>query len=302
MKSFGNILFIIVLFALGYAIYPSLSEHLGWGGADEATETDTTDLATTADPDDAEPAPNERPAPPAPNSDNATQPEPPNDSASALATRFPYPNIRSLEDITRNWTAVPTRALPKQVTLYEELKFTLGAAGSVTKPADSEVYVSGTNATGQVKVTMAPGSNNEALVPMANTDFKKRVKAMYDEGVANIHARIDAQREAEVARLAAADSITAEEKASVGGSTNTARAKDDYLGLMKDSVASGELTGLSTTDITDWRSLGFEKVGGDTFWTGAAIYMVETLFGEFQTEAKAYIREGRVVRWERVDN
>ena len=49
MKAFGKIFFIIVLFALGYAIYPSLSEHFGWGGKTASSTSDG-----IADPADSE--------------------------------------------------------------------------------------------------------------------------------------------------------------------------------------------------------------------------------------------------------
>ncbi len=299
MKAFGKIFFIIVLFALGYAIYPSLSEHLGWAGktasstsdeiVDPSDSEDGTSTAVTTDTTTQRP---ERPTPPTVVDTTTTD-------STSLEQRFPYPNIKSLEEITANWTAVPERALPKQVTLKNDLKFQLGTSGSVTKPADSDVYTLGTNSSGQLRVAMAPGSQNEALVAMAETDFKERVTETYDNLVAGIRSRVDAQRDAERSRIASEVSITEAEKAEVRQPTSAA--SNDEIDIMKASIASGELAGLAPSDITTYRKLGFEKAGQTVFQIGAAVYDVKTMFGTFQTEAKAFIRDGKVIRWERVD-
>lgn len=298
MKSFGNILFVLVLFALGYAIYPSLSDHFGWEGETDSSTSD--DIADTTDSEDNTSATKtrdtttERPSRP-------TQPptvqEPTTTDSTSLEQRFPYPKIKSLDEITSNWTAVPARALPQKITLKKDLQFQLGTTGSVTKPADSVVYTVGTNSSAQVRVLMASDSNNEALVAMDDTDFKERVTEMYDKGVAGIRAHVDAQRESERSRIASAATITEAEKAAVR--TPTTATSTDEIEIMKSSIASGELAGLSPSDITTYRKLGFEKDGQTVFQIGAAVYDVETMFGTFQTEAKAFIRDGKVIRWER---
>lgn len=298
MKSFGNILFFVVLLLLGYAIYPSLSEYLGW---DKKTDSSTpAEIADTSDDEqdasstvtDTTPDRPNRPIPPAVQSSATTD-------STSLEERFPYPMIKSLDEITSNWTAVPERALPSQITLKKDLQFALGTSGSVTKPADSDVYPVGTNGSLQVRVAMAPGSENEALVAMDDTDFKERVTEMYNNGVAGIRARVDAQRDAERTRIAASATITEAEKATV--SSPTATTSTDEIEIMKSSIARGELAGLSPSDITTYRKLGFEKDGQTVFQVGAAVYDVKTMFGTFQTEAKAFIREGKVVRWERTE-
>lgn len=295
MKAFGNILYVVVLFAIGYAIYPSLSNHLGWNGknvsstsheaADPTDNEVSTSVAETTD------SSINQPAPPVQESSTA--------ETTLIEQRFPYPKVKSLEEITRNWTTVPENALPKKVTLKQDLKFQLGTAGSVTMPSESDVYAVGTNISKQVRVTMTPGSKYEALVQMADTDLKERVTEMYEIGVERIRARVDAQRESERSRVASAATITEAEKAEVRQPSTTA--SNDEVDIMKASVASGELEGLSPSDITAYRMLGFEKAGQTVFQVGAAVYAVKTMFGTFQTEAKAFIRDGRVIRWERVD-
>jgi len=302
MKSFGNILFFVVLLALGYAIYPSLSDHFGWDGETSSSSTedvadfsddedDTTSVTDTTDSTIDQPS---RPTPPATVQQSATT------DSTSLDDRFPYPQIKSLDEITSNWTAVPERALPSQITLKKELQFTLGTSGFVTKPADSDVYPVGTNGSLQVRVAMAPGSANEELVAMDDTDFKERVTEMYNNGVAGIRARVDAQPDAERTRVAAAASITEAEKATV--ISPSATTSTDEIEIMKSSIARGELAGITPGDITTYRKLGFEKEGQTVFQIGAAVYDEKTMFGNFQTEAKAFIREGRVVRWERAGN
>lgn len=299
MKAFGNILFLVVLLALGYAIYPSLSEHLGW---DKSTSTSSSEdivdsseddrQSTQTDPAPSTGSPSARPASPDAQTSTASD-------TTALEQRFPYPDIQSLEAITNNWTAVPERALPEQITLKSDLQFQLGTTGSVTKSAGSTVYTKGTTGNQQVRVAMAPGSENETLVAMTDTDFKERVTEMYDTGVAKIRARIDAQRESERLRIAAASTITEAEKAQVSSPSSTST---DEVEIMKASISRGELAGLSAGDILTYRKLGFEKEGQTVFQVGAAVYEEKTLFGTFQTEAKAFIRDGKVIRWERAEN
>ena len=49
--------------------------------------------------------------------------------------------------------------------------------------------------------------------------------------------------------------------------------------------------------ITYWRWLGRQTFDGDTYWAGAVGYQTDTMFGIINTEGKALMRDGKVVRW-----
>jgi hypothetical protein len=115
--------------------------------------------------------------------------------------------------------------------------------------------------------------------------------------VARIKERIVARREEERARIAAASTTSDTVKAEAGEVPQDASDEEKYLAIMKQSVANGELKDVTPDKVKSWRWIGYEEIGGTGYWTGAAIISKETYFGEFETEAKALIRQGKVEKW-----
>lgn len=309
MKFFLNLLLALVLVALGYILYPNVAEQFGWDKkptdtvvdqpASPDTTPDKTDVKPKAD-KDPEVAENDTKPDTKPSVDpgDAVPPTPKGDTTSAIAKRFPYPKIKSLDTITHKWTLVPERAFPKSITINKPLKFAIGTAGnSATKPAGSKVVPLGTSKQGNIKVAMSKGSPAQAVIAMGDTNFKEQVRKLYSQGVDRIYARVDQHRAAELKRQKTAATVPDKVKASAGAIPKSESDEDRYITIMQQDVQNGGLKGIAMDEIIEWRFVGFESVNGASFWTGVAVYPVSTMFGSFHVEAKAMIQNDKVVKW-----
>lgn len=74
-------------------------------------------------------------------------------------------------------------------------------------------------------------------------------------------------------------------------------AEDAVIKLMKESIQSGKITEFKVTQVTGWRVADPETVEGVNYQIGIATYPAETVFGTRSLEAKALIKDGKVVRW-----
>ncbi|QQL45140.1 hypothetical protein [Sulfuriroseicoccus oceanibius] len=313
MKFFLNLLLSLVLIALGYLLYPNIAGQLGLDQAEEeptvAEEPAKQDPKVDEAPDPAVPAPDPAEDPklteeeevdtePTVAPQDLTPPAPTGDTTSAIAQRFPYPEIKSLADITKNWTEVPGRAYPETITIHKPLQFAVGNSGNtLTKPAGSKVVPLGTSKKRNIKVAMNRDSEAFAVIAMDETDFKDQVRALYRKGVERIYARVDAHRASELKRRQAAAAVPDEVKKTAGAIPETKNDEERYIAVMQASVDNGELRGIDASTIIDWRFLGFETINGEGYWTGAAVYETSTMFGRFREEAKALIKNDKVVRW-----
>jgi hypothetical protein len=293
---------VVALGFMGYIAYPSAVDYFRtqkWlpsepGKPAETAQTAAADLPATT----PSPAPTPAPAPaPAPPTAPPTAPAPMSASDAELERLVPMPNIKSLEEITSNWASVPQNAYPPQITLKADAVFQLPQGNTMRLSAGKNAVPVSLAADGTLAVTMRAGSELTATLPVDQTDFKELVTKRYEEGVARIKDRILARREEERARIAAAATTSDTVKAEAGEVPKDASDEEKYLALMKQSVANGELKDVTPDKVKSWRWIGYEEIGGTGYWTGAAIITKETYFGEFETEAKALIRQGKVEKW-----
>ncbi len=299
MKSIFTFAVILALGFIGYIAYPAgLDFFRSQNWLPTADKSAAVPNATTPTPTPAAPAPAPAvPTTPPPPPVVAPTPPPPAPTDDAVSKLVPMPTIKSLEEITANWTNVPERAFPPKVVLKTDAAFALPQGNSMTLSAGRDATPISLAADGTLTVAPRAGSNLRATLPVSQTDFKESVTARYNEGVARIKEGIEARRQKERARLATAATTSDEEKASAGEVPKSASDEERYLALMKQSVANGELKDVTPDKVKSWRWLGYEDVGGTGYWTGVAIITKETYFGEFETEAKAYIRQGKIEKW-----
>ena len=72
----------------------------------------------------------------------------------------------------------------------------------------------------------------------------------------------------------------------------------DVVGVMQASIKGGEIKEFSFDQVLEWQATdGPEKFDGETYQTGIAAYKAETVFGVKTIQAKALIKDGKVVRW-----
>jgi len=66
---------------------------------------------------------------------------------------------------------------------------------------------------------------------------------------------------------------------------------------MKVSVAAGAVNEFSLAQVQGWEAGEQESVDGESYQTGIAAYKAKTIFGVKTVQAKALIKDGKVVKW-----
>lgn len=79
--------------------------------------------------------------------------------------------------------------------------------------------------------------------------------------------------------------------------TISSGSSSDVVAVMKNSIQSAEIKEFNFDQVTEWKPDAAETVEGQSFQTGIATYQAESPFGKKTIQAKAYIQNGKVVRW-----
>ena len=293
MRSLFQFLVIAALVACGYFLYPVVEHFLrghGYLPPDQAAVPVRPAAAVVPAP---APEPAVAPAPePAPAAGLAPRPEP---AVPATPGGSDLPRIKTLEEMTDNWRNVPARAFPKRVTIQSPVEFAMAGGNSMKMVEGREVVPLALSAEGMLTVASGEGSEMKAVIPVDQTDFKDRVTKRYNDGVVKILDQAVARQQAERATAPEAGG-TATPPATVPEGVPATEA-DRNLALMRESVAAGALEGVTPGQVKAWRWVGFEEIEGVGYQTGVAVVTKQTYFGEYETEAKALIRNGKVERW-----
>ena len=298
MKGFSTFLTILALIALGYFAYPAAMDFfrdMGWMPKNKVVAN--VPAVPEVSPPSAPVTPPSVPTPvvptPAPTvPTTATTPD-----VDAQVSRIPEPVIKSLEEITANWKNVPERAFPSTITINADAVFKLPQGNMMKLSAGKPAVPMALDASGMLTIAPRPGSALRAQLPVDQTDFKQRVTERYEAGVARIRQNIQKRRDAERERLANAAAVSEDIKASAGSVPKTSSDEALYIALMKSSVENGDLKDVTIDKVKSWRFIGYEDIQGVGYWTGAAVILKTTFFGDFETEAKALIRQGKVEKW-----
>lgn len=225
-------------------------------------------------------------------------PEPPPVDPNA----FVPPVFPPVDELTQNWAVVPKGFFntPKQVTMKKdlELKMQMGkATASTTFKAGTKIFVMGQEGPNLV-VGASAGSPMRGLVAMDDTDFKDVFTAAYEQVKV---VQTENARKAHEYRLAAAERAKNAPASSSGGggSSNDKPVKDadGAYPLLLASMKAGEVTEIKSDNIKSWGDAAQEKIDGVEYWTVNVKYETQTMFGKFETEAQARIKNGRVEKW-----
>jgi hypothetical protein len=224
-------------------------------------------------------------------------PEPPPVDPNA----FVAPVFPPVDEVTQNWAVVPKGFFntPKQVTMKKdlELKMQMGkATAATTFKAGTKIFVMGQEGTNLV-VGASAGSPMRGLVAMDETDFKEVFTAAYEQVKV---VQTENARKAHEYRLAAAERAKNAPAAPAGGGSSNdkpTKAADGTYPLLLASMKSGEVTEIKPDNIKSWGDPAQEKIDGAEYWTVNVKYETQTMFGKFETEAQARIKNGRVEKW-----
>ncbi|MBX7207201.1 MAG: hypothetical protein K1X78_02710 [Verrucomicrobiaceae bacterium] len=213
---------------------------------------------------------------------------------------FVPPHFDPVEVVTANWSAVPKGffASPKPVKLLKEVQIAMkvGAGTAMQKiPAGGTAYALSQEGT-MITVTPSVGSPGRVQVAMDDTDFKEVFIQAYEQVKV---ASTERARQAFEAKKIADAEPKKPSAVTVGSGSNPkpARDADGSYPLLLMSMKAGQVTEIKPDNVKNWGDAKQEKINKETFWTVVVKYETQTMFGKFETEAQARIKDGKVEKW-----
>lgn len=211
-----------------------------------------------------------------------------------IEARYPMPTFKTIEEITKEWSAVPSRAFPRKVKTKVPLTFD-SAAGKVELPTGADAKAAGMVA-GMLIVMREEDASTRIQVPLANTDLKETMTALYDKYKEYRRNMVIKQRE-HARELKNRSNGATEDQMTKAGPKPEVRA-GGVIPIMLDDVLTGKYTELKAAAITSWGKLDFEQIDGTVYWTGTVQVTVDNpLFGPQPTEIMALMKDNKVVKW-----
>ena len=270
-----------------------------------AEETSNQDPVTT--PETQKPQPEIKP------------PSEPEDTVDPIALKYPMPDFKPLEEYVGNWQKVPASAFPREITLKAKATFIIGSnVGTSTRPTGSKNTALSIQ-DGQLVITPHKSSILRAKVPIDDTNYKEVLNGEYEKYKERKRKLVRAQRERARAIAASEERETLPQSTTPITSVTVATASklpktvlNDYenkigkrpekdnqgrVALMVQSIEQGDVTEIKLNEISHWGPVRYELVDGQPYWTGTVNYMTNSLFGTFNTEAMALIRNSKVKEW-----
>ncbi len=211
-----------------------------------------------------------------------------------IEARYPLPAFKTIEEITKEWSAIPSRAFPRKVKTKVALDFDT-AAGKVNLPTGSDARAAGMVA-GMLIVMREGDDTSRVQVPLANTDLKETMTSLYEKYKDYRRNIVLKEREAARTRKAKANGATPDQMTKAGPRPDVRAG--GVIPVMMDDIMTGKYSELKANSITSWGNLEYEEVDGAPYWTGTVQCTVENaLFGPSPTEMMALIKDNKVVRW-----
>lgn len=245
------------------------------------------------EPPKPEPKPEMKPEPPPP-------PPPPAEKPKPKEGEFEPPTFEPVEVVTVNWTAIPKGFFqePKAIKLNKELEIEMKVGGGVAKQkvaAGGTVYAVSQEGN-TITITPTVGSPGRAQVAIDDTNIKEVFVEAYEQiKVASIER---ARRAFEAKKMADAQpKKAAAVTQGAGGNPKPARDADGSYPLLLMSMKAGQVTEIKPDNIKSWGEAKSEKIEKKDYWTVVVKYETQTMFGKFETEAQARVREGKVEKW-----
>ncbi len=235
--------------------------------------------------------PEPKPAPAMPAIPEPPKPEPPKPKEG----EFVAPVFPPIEEAVKNWTAIPPSAFPRQVKLKRDLQLQMKIGNSTAATqvkAGGSIYAVGQEGT-DLLVSPTDTSPMRGKVGIDDTDLKEVLTEVYERWKV---ARTETLRRAHEFKLAAAERAKNAPAPSAGATASNdkpARDADGTYPLLVASMKSGQVTEIKTDNIKEWG----EPQMVDGAWTVIVKYETQTMFGKFETEAQATIKNGRVEKW-----
>lgn len=210
--------------------------------------------------------------------------------------KYPMPVLRSIQDITKGWTSVPSRAFPRKVKSKVPIDFQV-AAGKTTLPADSDLMAFSLEG-GMMTVGRSVEDTIRVTVPLASTDFEETMTRLYTAYVDK--RKGDVLKARENARYLrdhpAPPPPPADQQVKLAGAKPEMDG-DGKFPLMTASILAKAVTEFKLGDVQSWGPLEFEMEGAKGFWTCTVVVKMSTMFGQVDVDVTAFMSGGKVVKW-----
>lgn len=214
----------------------------------------------------------------------------------ASADGFVPPRLDDLETLTKDWTFIPSTAFPRSVKLSTDVEMKMSVGSTRMGAGTSVVALAFQN--GQLTVSPVEGSTARGMVPLDGTDFKEQIRQGYERWKT---AKIEAARIGWAARQQAKAAETArtgvDMSNAVAAGGQPVQNADGSYNLLLASIRTGQVTDIRPEKVHKWSSAYQEMVDGKASWLVNVDYEAMTLFGPMDTQARATIQNGKVVRW-----
>jgi len=309
MKPLGIALIALVMMGLGYQVaYPKMFEE-GFFPPRHITSDKEASVSPATPKTDALPKSLPTPvAAPAPTAkaptitDAAPAPvmipvaDKPNPTPAPVAddpNTFHPPVFPPIEQVVKDWTAIPQTVFPHPVKIRHEVAFTM-AAGRSTVAAGGVVIA--LNQSGSM-LDVAPALNSPARgrVALDDTDLKASLTQAYEEWKT---ATIELKRR-DFANRGQDRRVTTPQPSPTVASKNDKpiRNGDGTYPVLLDSMKRGQVTEITPNNIASWSEVTWEKIDGKSYWIVKVKYTVPSIVGPIDTEAEAHLFNGRVEKW-----
>ena len=153
---------------------------------------------------------------------------------------------------------------------------------------------------GVLTVAPTPDSAARGTIPVTSTDFPDQIRSAYETWK---NRRIELARQAWETRRKTEAAAAAQ-----AGHTLAAAGQIDASGkpvanssgqydLLLESMRRGQVTEIRPDNIRHWGTSRPGSVDGQPGWLVEIDFTASTIFGLFDTQAQAQIRDGKLVRW-----
>ncbi len=211
-----------------------------------------------------------------------------------IETRYPMPVFKEITEITKEWSSIPSRAFPRPVKTLVPINLE-GPNGKIQLPEQTEALAVGMTQ-GMLVLMKSRDNPARSLVPLANTDLKETLTALYEKYKAFKIEQVMKQRERVRALKARANGATDAELAAAGPKPKVE--SGGIIPVMLASLRAKQITETTEERITAWGDLNIEQINGESYWTGTIQCTVDNaIFGPTPTELMALIRDDKVVKW-----
>ena len=220
----------------------------------------------------------------------STPPAAPATPAKPATNDFVPPPIATLEEATRNWTAIPERAFPRNIRLKQPVAIKMTAGTGQLAVGTSALAL----AASQGVLTIAPSAASTARgqIPVTDTDFPDQIRSAYETWKTH---RIQIARESWEARQKAPATVASTNLVDPAGKP-LANSSGKY-DIILESMRIGQVTEVRPDNIRSWGTAHPGLVDGKPGWLIEIDFTATTMFGKFDTQAQAQILNGKLLRW-----